>query len=407
MLIILSTHPVQYHVPLWQALARDNRVPFQVWYLTDHGTRPALDRDFGKTFAWDIDTLSGYSYRFLEAPKNATPSSFARCRLTQPLAGPLSKVGAKAVWVLGWQVAAYWQAIRQTRREGIEVWLRGESNDLARVSGWKKPLKRMQLGYCFQRVNRFLYIGAPNRRLYKKYGVADGRLYPAPYAVDNERFAQQAEALRPRRANLRRQLGIPDNAFCILFCGKFVPKKRPMDIILAAQQLIASGSLPNVHLLFVGAGVLGPQLRQSCRVIFDADAPTDGTRAITASEFIPPASFVGFLNQTELSQAYVAADCLVLPSDHRETWGLVVNEALSSGLTCIASDACGCTEDLLGDQGSFPVGDIRAIASKLLHIATDKLNYKQPPEIHETVSAVVRAYRDTLLSKLSDRTLAS
>lgn len=116
MLIILSTHPVQYHVPLWQALQRDNRVPFQVWYLTDHGTRPTLDRDFGKTFAWDIDTLSGYSYRFLNVPQDATPSSFTRCRLTQSLAGPLSNAGAKAVWVLGWQVSAYWQAIRQTRR---------------------------------------------------------------------------------------------------------------------------------------------------------------------------------------------------------------------------------------------------------------------------------------------------
>ena len=275
------------------------------------------------------------------------------------------------------------------------------------MSGWKKPLKKIQLGYLFQRVNRFLYVGAANRRLYKKYGVADGRLYPAPYAVDNERFAQQADALRPQRGNLRRQLGIPDNAFCILFCGKFVPKKRPMDIILAAQQLIASGSLPNVHLLFVGAGVLGPQLRKSCNVVFDADAPSDTAPATTASEFAPPASFVGFLNQTELSRAYVAADCLILPSDHRETWGLVVNEALASGLTCIASDACGCTEDLLGDQGSFPVGDVQAIASKLLHIATDKFNDKQPPEIHETVSAVVRAYGDTLLSKLSGRTSAS
>ena len=63
MLAILTTHPIQYQVPLWQALARDGRVPFEVWYLTDHGTRRSRDREFGQTFAWDIDTLSGYTHR--------------------------------------------------------------------------------------------------------------------------------------------------------------------------------------------------------------------------------------------------------------------------------------------------------------------------------------------------------
>jgi len=29
MLAILTTHPIQYQVPLWQALARDGRVPLR------------------------------------------------------------------------------------------------------------------------------------------------------------------------------------------------------------------------------------------------------------------------------------------------------------------------------------------------------------------------------------------
>ena len=39
-------------------------------------------------------------------------------------------------------------------------------------------------------------------------------------------------------------------------------------------------------------------------------------------------TFAGFLNQSEIPRAYVAADCIVLPSDYGETWGLVVNEAM-------------------------------------------------------------------------------
>ncbi|MGA2742887.1 MAG: glycosyltransferase, partial [Bryobacteraceae bacterium] len=44
---------------------------------------------------------------------------------------------------------------------------------------------------------------------------------------------------------------------------------------------------------------------------------------------------------------YHAADLLVLPSLHSETWGLVVNEALHHGLPCVVSEAVGCAPDLI------------------------------------------------------------
>ena len=80
MLAILGTHPVQYQVPLWQALAEDGSVPFEVWYLSDHGTRPAYDEQFGKTFAWDLDTLSGYPYRFIRSDKRLDVGRFGGVR---------------------------------------------------------------------------------------------------------------------------------------------------------------------------------------------------------------------------------------------------------------------------------------------------------------------------------------
>lgn len=59
-----------------------------------------------------------------------------------------------------------------------------------------------------------------------------------------------------------------------------------------------------------------------------------------------PVTFTGFLNQGEISAAYAAADCLVLPSDG-ETWGLVVNEAMACELPAIVSVSCGCSVDLI------------------------------------------------------------
>jgi glycosyltransferase involved in cell wall biosynthesis len=74
---------------------------------------------------------------------------------------------------------------------------------------------------------------------------------------------------------------------------------------------------------------------------------------------------LGFCNQTMMPQAYAAADVLVLPSDGRETWGLVANEALACGLPIVLSDAVGSSPDLAGDGLAgriFPVSDVGALA---------------------------------------------
>jgi glycosyltransferase involved in cell wall biosynthesis len=365
MLAILTTHPIQYQVPLWQMLAKDGRVPFEVWFMTHQGTRATLDEEFGRTFAWDIETLSGYPHRFLEMAEGASPASFWKCRLRESLKHRLRQSGARALWIQGWQVAAYWQAVQQAESAGVEIWLRGESNDLSprSVWSWKQPLKQLLLRQLFRRIDGFLYIGSANKRLYRNFGVPETRLYPAPYAVDNERFAKQAAALRPRRLEIRREWGIADDAFCVMFCGKFVAKKRPMDLVTAARLLRQSGGFPDIHLLFVGSGELEAELRGACNIA--ADREIIGCTSVSGSR--PLASFTGFLNQSEISRAYAAADCLVLPSDYGETWGLVVNEALASGLQCVVSSACGCAEDLIVSTNGrvYPLGDVDRLACAL------------------------------------------
>lgn len=371
MLAILSTHPIQYQVPLWRALAEEGSVPFEVWYLTDHGTRPSYDQQFDKTFAWDVETLSGYNYRFLKVNSSPNVSSFRKLRLTEPLRNLFNEREVTALWVQGWQAAAYWQAVWQAHAAGIPVWLRGESNDLTPLPPILKRFgKRLLLGKFFDRVQNFLYIGQANRRLYEAYGVHAEQLHPAPYCVDNERFAKQSKLLRPEREKIRRGWGIPDDAFCILFAGKFIPKKRPFDLIAAVSDRRLKERL--LHLLFVGSGELDRELRDACYIVFDAESTATNRKGGGQSNGnAPHASFVGFLNQTEISKAYVAADCLILASDYRETWGLVVNEAMAGGLPCIVSDACGCSEDLIAPINAklrFPLGDTNAIVEALLQL---------------------------------------
>jgi glycosyltransferase involved in cell wall biosynthesis len=66
-----------------------------------------------------------------------------------------------------------------------------------------------------------------------------------------------------------------------------------------------------------------------------------------------------------------SCDALILPS-RDEPWGLVVNEAMTCGVPIIASDICGCVDDLVfhGRNGYiFPVNDIEKLAEAMLAIA--------------------------------------
>src|SRR5207247_11160263 len=64
---------------------------------------------------------------------------------------------------------------------------------------------------------------------------------------------------------------------------------------------------------------------------------------------IPNVHFAGFLNRSQISQAYVAADVFALPSRQHETWGMVVNEAMNFSLPIIVTDKVGCADDLVRD----------------------------------------------------------
>src|SRR5262245_10008983 len=371
MLAVLTTHPIQYQVPVWKGLAARNKIPFKVFYMSDQGLEARFDPGFGKSLSWDIDLLGGYESEFLDTYKGQRPDSFWWLRLKRGFGSALRGMGADVLWIQGWQVAAYWQAVFEARRASTEVWLRGETNARSNAGGIGRRFKRQLLRQLFRCVDRFLYIGEANRQFYLQQGIGEGRLAPAPYCVDNARFATAAAAARIERDQIREEWRIPADAFCFLFTGKLLAKKRPLDIIQATQRLQNAVQEKRIHLLWVGTGELGTELRQSCHACFDAER-----ESINAPNRHngPNASFIGFLNQSEIHRAYVAADCLVLPSDTKETWGLVVNEAMASGLPCVVSDTCGCAEDLIRPirpDLCYPVGDIGALERAMAAAITD------------------------------------
>jgi glycosyltransferase involved in cell wall biosynthesis len=259
------------------------------------------------------------------------------------------------------------------------VIMRGESNAL-RSRRWPiRALHRLLLSRCAA----FLPIGRANGNFYRSYGVDNRKLFAAPYFVDNDRFSRCAEQSLIRRAALRHRWSIPPDAVCFCYAGKLEPKKRILDLLEALR--IAAVQPQKLHLLIVGSGEL-----------------MANAKAFVARHGLP-VTFAGFLNQTEIPDAYVAADALVLPSDFGETWGLVVNEAMACGRPAIVSDRVGCAADLVSDGVTgavFPFGDTAALAKCLLAFAADAERLSDMGE-----KAKDRVLRDYSVGKSADGTL--
>ena len=86
---------------------------------------------------------------------------------------------------------------------------------------------------------------------------------------------------------------------------------------------------------------------------------------MTARSSCAPESY--FRNQSELGCVYAAADLMAFPSK-RETWGIVINEAMLFGLPVICSDQVTAHRDLVipGVTGdTYPSGNVDALAQLL------------------------------------------
>lgn len=346
--LVVASHPIQYQAPWFRALALVPEIDCSVLFIQQPDAREQ-GRGFGLAFEWDVPLLDGYRWqRAGENRRSGRLGGFFSVHLGDP-SGLLRQIAPDVVLLTGWHVWALVQLLFAAWRSGIPVIMRGESNALRRRTMLARGAHRLLLARCAA----FLPIGRASREFYRRYGIPERQLFDAPYFVENARFAAAASQLMRQRDALRARWNIPAGAVCYCYAGKLEPKKRILDL-LEALRLAAPRAPRPLHLLVVGSGELLQQAQD------------------TAARSQLPVTFAGFLNQSEIPAAYVACDCLVLPSDYGETWGLVVNEAMVCGRPAIVSDHVGCACDLVieGLTGAvFPFGDASALSDRLVELA--------------------------------------
>lgn len=346
-LAILTSHPIQYNAPLFRELADRDGLDVRVFYCWE-GTANAFDHEFNRPVTLDIPLLEGYDWEMV--PNVARdPGTHHFGGLQNPgMNARIAAFAPDALLVFGWAWRTNLAALRYFHGR-IPILFRGDSTlGSTHHARWKAWLRRMVLTWVYRHVDLALSPGQENRKYLKTMGFPVERMRYMPHSIDVRRFSASDPEATSGRLELRQELGIGTEALVFLFAGKFVPRKQVHVLITAFQQLLADLPDADLHLVLVGDGPDEPSLRKQA----------GDTRSV---------HFAGFMNQSQMPNAYRMADIYVLPSV-RDTWGLGLNEAMAAGCATIASDRVGAAPDLVAGKPYgrvFQCGNAGALCARM------------------------------------------
>jgi phosphatidylinositol alpha-mannosyltransferase len=165
------------------------------------------------------------------------------------------------------------------------------------------------MGRYADRLHGRIAVSAAARHFIDRYFPGDYKVIPN--GVDVDRFSRAVPIARWE-----------DGVRNILFLGRLEPRKGLLDLLKAFRIMQSAGC--QCRLLIVGSG---PQEREARRYVL--------TRRLGAVEFL------GRVADEEKAALYRTADVFVSPATGRESFGIVLLEAMAAGTPVVCSDIHG------------------------------------------------------------------
>lgn len=236
---------------------------------------------------------------------------------------------------------------RAARRAGIP-WTTSYHTDFSRyAAAYGVPWLRAPIARGIARFHasarRTFTPSAPAREDLRRLGVQDVEVWGR--GVDTAQFDPR------KRSDAAREGFHTGTAFTFVHVGRLAPEKD-IDCLLEAFTQLSRVSDRSIRLIIAGTGPSLPMLR--------AKAPAGVT-------------FLGTLDRERTLPALYASGDAFLFASTTETLGLVVLEAMASGLPVIATPAGGVADHLRdGENGlAFPARDAAACAAAMQRLLTD------------------------------------
>jgi glycosyltransferase involved in cell wall biosynthesis len=259
-------------------------------------------------------------------------------RVQESIAASLDKLRPSVVFLNGWVDRWAMAGLRWCQRSGTPAVVMTEStrHDAApddrtpdpgrpvRRAWWREVVKRR----IVRQFSAALVGGTPHREYVVELGLNPDRVFDGYDVVDNDYYRISSDNVRVEANAVRAKHGLPERFF--LASARFIPKKNLPRLVRAFAAYRAAAGAGAWDLVLLGDGPEMPTIVQ----------------LIEGLKLQDSVQLPGFRPLSDLPNYYGLAGALVHAST-TEQWGLVVNEAMASGLPVIVSRTCGCAPDLV------------------------------------------------------------
>jgi glycosyltransferase involved in cell wall biosynthesis len=333
-----------------------------------------------KTYAWN-KVEGAECFTRITLTERFLPTKEWREDLRVRMTEELDRIRPSVLVVPGWGMADALAGIDWAIRKNIPIVCMSES------TAWdesRNPIKEWVKAQLISLFSAALVGGTPHRAYMEQLGMPSDRIFLGYDAVDNGFFETEGTVTdakqRPGQPRLKSKGGSGDllnrKSPYLLASARFIEKKNLPRLLrayamyrgkaqekakferLKAINETASGSIAPWDLILLGDGHLRPELEKLRSHLGLEDC----------------VQMPGFKQYEELPAYYALAGAFIHAST-TEQWGLVVNEAMASGLPVLVSNRCGCAADLVkeGENGwTFDPTNEEQIADLMLRIASDE-----------------------------------
>jgi len=308
-LIWLTNIPTPYRIPTWKVL--NSRFKFQLVFLN----KTDQDRH------WDLaDSLNILNYQYTNQKALYIGKLLPLyINFFKPIK-ILRKLNGKSIYIDGWESPAFFVSAFYAKRKGMKL-IYGYRSTLD-SHRFNNILIRKIRSAIFSKADYIVTAGTASTSAVKAMGIAPEKIITLFNPVDVSWFYSFAQKHRtPATTNHR-----------YIYVGQLIERKNVATVIKA----FASIRRGSDTLTIAGDGPLAQELKNLAATLDLSDSII----------------FVGHKNQEELAQLYASSSTFILASTN-EVWGLVVNEALASGLHVVVSEKCGVAEFVKDMKGAY------------------------------------------------------
>lgn len=212
-------------------------------------------------------------------------------------------------------------AVHTLRRRKIPYFYEGDGGFAGKTTGIKAGLKR----YIIANAYKCFSSSAEFDRYCAAYGAKEENLLRYPFTSVKEEELLGSPLTREERKKRKQEFGIAE-ACAVISVGQFI-RRKGFDLLLECCK-----DLPEE----VGVYIVGGK-------------PTEEYLQLQSKYGLSHVHFLEFMPKARLMKFFQAMDFFVLFT-REDIWGLVVNEALASGLPVISTNRCTAALELI-EQG--------------------------------------------------------